>query len=217
MRTSRRSLLAAGGTGALALTAGCLDFVLGNGPLEFDAERAAPTPAALEDTEYEEREVETGAIDETVEVGVEREVRASYWASSYAKAIEYEGEAREAGVFAAVSLPEIAVADRSFNPIDDMSNEELLTEFFDRVDGGAAIENVRHDDSFTLEILEGTRDVAVFVGETDFAGERVDVELQLATFDHEDDSIVLLGSYPELFVEESAAIEVLMESVEHPV
>lgn len=218
MTYSRRAILATGATGTLALTAGCLDFALGNGPLELSAERVAPTDAALEDAGYDEYEIEDRSIEETIEVGVERDVEARVWSSIYSKEVEYQGIEREGAFFVAVSIPDVSVLGRSFNPIADMTNEELLEEFMSEIDSDHAdVENISKVDSFTLDSLGDGRTVDVFEGESDFEGEPIDVEIPVASFDHEDDLIVLLGNYPAPLAEESANAEVLMESVEHPV
>ncbi|WP_436343801.1 DUF6517 family protein [Natronorubrum sp. FCH18a] len=218
MTYSRRAILATGATGTLALTAGCLDFALGNGPLELSAERVAPTDAALEDAGYDEYEIEERSIEETIEVGVERDVEARVWSSIYSKAVEYQGIEREGAFFVAVSIPDVSVLGRSLNPIADMTNEELLGEFMSEIDSDHAdVENISKVDSFTLDSLGDGRTVDVFEGESDFEGEPIDVEIPVASFDHEDDLIVLLGNYPAPLAEESANAEVLMESVEHPV
>ncbi|MFC4542058.1 DUF6517 family protein [Halosolutus amylolyticus] len=217
MTTSRRAFLAAGASLGLAATAGCLDFVQGNEPLEFHADRVAPAQSALEDTEYEERAIEKETIEESVEAGVEREVRATVWLSSYTKEMAYQDEQQEASLFTAISIPGMEVAGRSFNPIDDMTNEELLDEFVDEMDGEhGQVEDLDHQETYTLEVLDGTRDVDVFLGETEFQGERVDVELRMTSFDHEGDILVLLGSYPEMLADEGPTIDDLMKSVEHP-
>ncbi|WP_137291713.1 DUF6517 family protein [Natronorubrum halophilum] len=218
MTYSRRTVLAAGATGVLALTAGCLDFALGNGPLELESERVAPTTTALEETGYEEHEVTQETIEETVDVGVERDVHASVWSSVYSKRVEQLGRERDGAFFAAVSIPDFSILGRSFNPITEMSNEELLDEFTDQLDGDqSGIDNITHQETISFEILGDEREVEVFEGESEIAGEPVDIEIKLASFSHEDDLIVLLGSYPAPLAEESANVEVLMESVEHPV
>lgn len=212
-------MLAAGATGALALSAGCLGFVLGNEPLEFAAERVAPTDNALEDTGYGEQEIGEETIERSVELpgGVERDVRATVRNSTYSKAVEYRGRRQEGAVFAAVSIPSMTIAGRSLNPLSDMSNRELLGEFMSQVDGdGGEVRNVSHEESFALQILGDGRTVDAFVGESDLEGEPIEVEITMTSFEHEDDLIVLLGSLPRALTEESANVEVLMESVEHP-
>ncbi|WP_049990831.1 DUF6517 family protein [Natrinema salifodinae] len=220
MTTSRRSLLAAGATGTLALTAGCLDFVLGNGPLEFDADRVAPSDDALEETGYDETDASEESIERSVELsgGVEREVRASVWTSVYTKEVEYGGQKREGAAFAAVSIPGMEVMGRSVNPLDDMSNKDLLEEFLNQAAGEhGEIRRIQHEESFDLEILDDGREVDTFVGESDLEGESIEVEIKVASFDHEGDLLVLLGTYPKQLTAESANAEVLMESAEHPV
>ncbi len=153
MTLSRRSLLGAGATGAVALTAGCLDFVRGEGPLEFEANQVVPSASALAETGYEEDEIEHKEIDEEVDIGVEREIRASLWAGLYTKERELQGQTQDAGLFAAVSIPGIEVLGRSFNPLADLSGEELLEELMSQLDGEQDIDNISHEDSFGLEIL----------------------------------------------------------------
>ncbi|RQG97751.1 DUF6517 family protein [Natrarchaeobius chitinivorans] len=214
MTISRRSVLAAGATGTLALTAGCLDFVTGDGPLEFAAERVTPSASALEETGYEEDDSTQEVIEETIDVGVERDVRASLWVSTYTKSRTIEGVEREANNFVAVSIPGMEVLGRSFNPLADMSNEELLEEFLGEANGD--VEDIDHEESFTLDVLGSGREVDRFTGQTQEAGEVIEVSLTLTSFLHDDDLIVLLGTHPEVLAEEAANVEVLMESAEHP-
>lgn len=222
MTTSRRSLLAAGTTGTIALTAGCLDFLTGDGPLKFTAERVAPTDAALEETGFEEDTVEKESFEETIDVGVERDVEASIWVSIYTKQLaEWD---QDAGVFAAVSAPGMEVGGRTINPLEELSNRELLEEFLDEVETGTGIDDLEYEESDELTVLGEDRTVETFSGRTEYNGLEVDVAIELASFVHEDDLIVLLGSYPtpleelpEMDLSESENVERLMESVQHPV
>ncbi|WP_241431461.1 DUF6517 family protein [Natrialba hulunbeirensis] len=219
--SSRRSLLAAGATASLALTAGCLDFALGNGPLEFSAGRVAPHDDALGQTGYAEESVEEQALEESVDVGagIEREIRAGFWQSTYVKDVELApiGE-EEAALFTALSMPAVEILGRSFNPLEDLGNHDLVERLLEEVDSEAGqIEDIEHKESFGLEILGDGRDVDTFVGQSTFDGEEIEIELTLTSFVNEDDLLVLLGTHPEMLAEESANIEELLESVEHPV
>ncbi|MFA9417407.1 DUF6517 family protein [Natrinema sp. HArc-T2] len=219
MTLSRRSLLAAGATGTLAMTAGCIDFVLGNGPLEFDSDRVAPSDDALTETGYQEKDATEETIERTIELpgGVEREIRAAIWRSVYTKEVEYAGQTNEGAAFAAISIPGMQVAGRSLNPLDELSNKELLERFLEQVPNeNGGISNITHTDSFGLDILGDGRKVDVFAGESQFEGETIDIELKLTSFDHEGDLLVLLGTYPKMLTAESANAEQLMESVTHP-
>ncbi|SDD28553.1 DUF6517 family protein [Natrinema hispanicum] len=220
MTFSRRAVLAAGATGTLALTAGCLDVVLGNGPLEFDAGRVAPTDDAVATAGYQESDVSDETIERTVELpgGVEREARATIWQSTYTKAVDYAGQTREGAAFAGVSIPGMQVAGRSLNPLGELSNTELLERFLGQLPSDhGELSDLTHEDSFGLEILGDGRTVDLFVGTSDLEGETIEIELKLTSFDHEGDLLVLLGTYPKLLTAESANVEQLMESAEHPI
>ena len=217
MNYSRRSLLAAGATGGVALTAGCLDFVRGDGPLVLSSEQVRPTEDALEETEYDEYDIDEQSMEETIDVGIERDVEATIWSSVYSKEIDFQGFEEEACFFAAISIPDVSVLGYSLNPIEDMDNEELLEEFMGEIDSEHAdFDNVSHADSFSLDILDDSRDVDRFEGETEIAGQQVDVDIGVTSFGHDDDVLVLLSSYPADLEEESEHAETLMESVEHP-
>ncbi len=218
MTSSRRAFLATGVTGVVVLSAGCLDFVRGEGPLEFDAEQAAPSDEALEETGFDELEVEEETFEESVEFGVERDIEASLWISSYSKEVDIRGQSEDATAFVAVSTPDMSVAGRSFNPIDDMDSEELLDEFMDEMDSDQAnIGDIEYEETFSVSILDESRDVDLLRGQTEYQGEEIDIDLVVSSFSHEDDYIVLVGTYPEMFQDEGDDVESLLESVEHPV
>ena len=220
MTLSRRALLAAGATGTLAATAGCLGVALGNKPLEFDSDRVAPSDDAVTTAGYQESDVSEDTLERSVELpgGVEREVRASVWRSVYTKEVEYAGQTNEGAVFAGISIPGMQIAGRSLNPLEDLSNKELLERFLDQLpsDNGD-VSGLTKSESFGLEVLGTGRTVDVFVGTRQLNGQPIDIEFKLTSFTHEGDLLVLLGTYPKVLTAESANAEVLMESAEHPV
>lgn len=263
---SRRSVLAAGATGTLALSAGCLGFVLGNEPLEFTAARAAPTDGALEETGYDEVESNHETLEERIEVGVSREVRASFWVGTYAKELDLrevirdrvaEGEvdeleevdeefeddeladatedelpedvddeldeldleafeSQEAAFFAVLSTPSMEVFGRSFNPLQGIGNEELIGELNQQSGTDADVDDVRRIRTTSISMLGESRDVDRFEAVTEIEGEEIELELLVATFEHEDDYLVVFGGYPAELEAERDDLERLFESVEHP-
>lgn len=214
--TTRRSVLAAGATGTLALSTGCLGFVLGE-PLEFEASKVLPTDAALAETGYEHHDSGWERIEETVSVGVEREIHASLWNAVYSKEVSIQGQRQEAAMFAAVSLPAMEVAGSVQNPLDDMDNREILDEVRGQLEGNYGnLRDIRHHERIVVRILDADRSVDVFAATADLEGEEMEIRLPLTTFSHEDDLLVLVGGYPRLLSDEGVNIEVLMESVEHP-
>ncbi|MFC6718159.1 DUF6517 family protein [Natrialbaceae archaeon GCM10025810] len=224
MTHSRRSLLAAAAGATVALSAGCLDFATGDGPLEFESDRVAPTDEALEDAEFEEEDVREEKIDEDlgelVDVDVDRRVEASFWISAYVHNAEFgDGSgSMEAAVFTALSIPGMDVLGSNQNPISDMDNDEIVDEFKEQLETDqGSLREVEHDTSYDLEVLDDERTVDVFDAVVERDGEEYDVVLEMASFDHEDDIIVLVGVYPEELEEDEPPIDDLMASVEHPI
>ncbi len=214
--TFRRGFITAGATGVLALTAGCVGFVTGDEPLEFDAGRIVPSDATLEETGYQEQEAQFESFEETVDVGVEREISASVWAATYAKDVEIQGHSEEAALFAAISMPAMDVLGRSFNPLAEMDREELLAEVLGEADAeGVSTDDVRHDETVSVSILGDTRDVDRFITTSEFQGQEIDLVILLAAFEHEGDFLVLLGGCPKQLPDEEVNLEKLLESVEH--
>lgn len=215
--TTRRSFVAGGAVGALALTSGCLDVITGSEPLTFDARRAAPSDAAVDETGYAERDRSEENIEETIDVGVERDIRATVHSTIYTKAVEIQGRRMEAAAFGVVSMPGMEVLGKSFNPLDDMSNREILEEVRPELERSVGeLRDVRHGEERSLSILGESRTVDVFGAKTTLEGREIELRILLAAVDHEDDTIVLLGGYPRMLPDEGANVEVLMESIEHP-
>lgn len=233
---SRRSLLQAGATGALALSAGCLGFVTGEDALEFDAAKVLPTDDALAETGYEETEAKWERFEETISVGVERDVAASIWIAMYEKRVaipvdELEGTGAnvegvgdldvtiegEAATFAAISMPAMDVLGSTQNPLADMDTREVLEEFRGELETSyGRIRDIRHDETVELDILDDRRDVERFVATVEIEGQEVELDLHVAVFAHEGDLLILLGGYPRVLPDEGTNVETLMESVEHP-
>lgn len=215
--TSRRTVLGLGATASVGLLAGCLDFVTGDEPLEFEAERAAPSDQALEETGFEVEKIEEEEIEEVVDVGVEREFRATFWVSAYSHELEIGGQETQGAAFTAVSIPGMEVLGSQQNPIADMDNEELLDEFRDEFPSDQGeISDVSHRSSHEYEVLGADRDVDVFDAVAERSGQQYDVLIEMTNFEHEDDILVLVGVYPEDAADDPP-IGDLMRSTEHPV
>lgn len=211
----RRSALAAGGAGILTLTAGCLDFVLGNAPLEYTAEPLLPSEAALEESGYREHDRGWEGVTEEI---AGREVRAAGWTVVYTNEITIQDQSEDGAIFAGVTMPRAEIAGYSLNPLADMETEELIAEFSGELEGefDGFTTPEPTGESFQLQILGADRTVEIFESEADVAGERHTIELYITRFDHRDDTVILLGGYPQQLPDEGVEIERLMESVEHP-
>lgn len=201
----------AGSTVALALgTGGCLGFVTGEESLEFSADEATATEDALQETGYEEKEVTDVVVTEE---RYDREIEVTNWQARYERTAEMPllGE-QEVGVFVAFATPKVEVANEAFNPVDDMSNRELL----ERVQG--QYENVEIGskvDSTTVTVLGTETTVDRFDGTATFSGQDVDIYLHVTQVEDGDDFVVPLGVYPQKLDDEDQRIFALMEGLQH--
>lgn len=220
---SRRTCLAIGGGLLLATTAGCTDRIpfLGDGPMEFESSLASVPQSVLDDTGYEKQQEEAIEINETFEAaGQSQEVVVTNWQAEYDKSlslgpVDIDEDAR-AAVFTALTTPQVSVLGRSFNPVADMSSEELAEMVQDRFDDMGGFSHVA-DESATVAGESTT--VGEFEGEADVAdiGYRIDITLHIAeAVESGDDHIVGIGGYPtQLRSEERDNIFTLLESIEH--
>ena len=126
-------------------------------------------------------------------------------------------ENQEAAVFAALTTPQVRVLGRTFNPVADMSSEELADMVQDHYEGLDDLEYVGEQsgtvagESTTIGELEGEATLAD-------EGMSVDLTLHIAeAVESGDDLIVGIGGFPtELREEEEPNILALMEAIEHP-
>ncbi|MFC7238610.1 DUF6517 family protein [Saliphagus sp. GCM10025317] len=212
---NRRSVLAGAGTGVLAATAGCLDFLLGNEPLEYTAEPVLPTEATLESTGYAEYQ---SGWQRVTEEAAGREIVASAWSVAYTNEVTIQEQSRDAAVFAAVSMPKMSVGGKAMNPLADMDTDELLEELGGELESefDGLADPQPTGESFALGILGANRTVDEFASEAQFEDEHLEITLWVTKFTHDDDLIVLIGGFPTQLPDEGVYIEDLMRSVEHP-
>lgn len=209
MDETRRAV--AGSTVALALGfGGCLDVVTGEKPLTFSADRATASDAAVDETGYEEKAVTDVVVTEE---RYDREIEVTNWQAQYERTAEVPmlGE-KEVGVFVGFATPKVEVAGEAFNPVDDMSNRELL----ERVQG--KYENVEVGekvDETTLTVLETETTVDRFAGTATFSGQDVDIYFHVTQVEDGDDFVIPLGAYPQRLDGEEERIFTMMEGLEH--
>lgn len=216
---NRRTALRSVAAGVTAyMTAGCLDIVFGNG-VEVTADVAEPAAETLSETGYTLAESDELSIEETVEFGGQsRTVTANSPTRTYQRSIELGGIELEGGLFAVASLPTVAVAGRTFNPISDLSHAELLTRFGSELGGQyGSLENAEFEGEFQEPILEQETTVSKFLMTTTLQQREVDTSLYVATIDHNEDLIVSVGGHPQSLPEERARVIDLKRSLQHPV
>lgn len=210
---TRRALL--GGVAAgLASTAGCTALVSGDEPLEFEATRATVTDDALNSTGYELVSEESPTVTREFSVaGQTREVTVTNHATTYQKNIDFGplGSVK-AAMFAVFTTPQIQVAGQSFNPIGEMSNEELLKQVGSRYDGLTVGDRVG---SSEVDTLDKTVTVERYEATATVEGQEIPIYLLLGRFKHGGDYVVPVAGYPRQLAEEETNAYTLVENLEH--
>ncbi|MDX1744826.1 MAG: DUF6517 family protein [Halobacteriales archaeon] len=199
---------------ALVVGSGCLGVPTGSEPLEFTASQPSVSDAALSQTGYQEQEVREEPLERTVTVaGQERTVKVTNWVSTYARQVSLGplGE-QELGVFVVLTTPEVEVLGRTFNPVGDMSNRELLAQIQGNYQGLQVGERVG---SKQIQILGQGTTLETFSGTATVEGQQIDIRIRIARVTHEGDFVIAVGIYPTQLQGEAGRIETLMGAVSH--
>lgn len=204
------SLLAVACVVALA---GC-GFLAGNEALSFSASPATASDQAVSETGYEEQSISEQNITRNFTVADQtRQIEVSNQLARYERQIELGvfGSQR-AGVFVTYTSPEVEVAGEAFNPIEDLSERDLLNRSNSQYSGIEVGDRVGSENVSTL----GTStSVEKFEGTASISGSEVDVYIHATKFAHEGDFVIAVGIYPRQLDGEQAKIFTLVESLEH--
>ncbi|ELY58391.1 hypothetical protein C491_08649 [Natronococcus amylolyticus DSM 10524] len=214
---NRRQFVAAGAVGGVSVSASCLDDFLEDATT-FSATPAVVAESATDDTGYEYQGTEEIVSTESV---AGQEIEVTSYGSEYTRPIDlpldiFGGEI-EAGVFAVISTPQVSVAGEEFNPVGEMENEELVQEI------QTQYEELRIEESVgerSVSALEETITLETFEGEAVLHGEHgIDILLDIAQLEHDDDYLVIVGVYPDLedfpIDSERDRIDVMVQGLEH--
>lgn len=205
MRLERREL------GALVacsvLGAGCLDVVRGG---EFVARPAPVAEAALEETGYDHHRTAEVERTHVVEAGgISREIDVVNVRSEYDRRIDLGplGELR-AAVFATLSTPKVEVLGRTFNPVDDMDNQEAADEMQSRYEEISIGQEI---DRRTITVVDDSTAVSKFQGRATFSGVSLDVFVHVGIAETDHEHVLLLAIYPRPLSGEERAVTILAE------
>lgn len=210
---TRRAMLG-GVAAALTATAGCVGVLTGDEPLEFTAEPVTVSASALDSTGYELDAEESPTIDEEFTVaGQTREVTVTNRLTSYVKSVDFGPVGSiEAAMFAVFSTPQIEIASKTFNPIGEMSNRQLLEQMASQYDGLSIGDSV---DTRDVSMLGQTVTVERYEATTTYQDQEVPIYLLLTRVQHDEDFVVTVGGYPRRVSGEESNVYTLIENVEH--
>lgn len=186
----------------------------------FTAQPAEPTDEALENTEFGLAEEDELVVEESFEaLGQTRTVVVTNHLRTYEKSIAVQDEEFDAAVFAVLTTPAVEIAGTAYNPVADMTHEELLAEFQSELEGGygdldsAEFEKVDERETVSLD-----REITVSRFATDVVvdGRETTVYVHVTTIESNDDVVVAVGAHPAPFSQERVHIFELLRSLEHP-
>lgn len=217
-------MLIGGAAGITAALAGCTESVpfVGDEPMEFGASVATVPDTALSEAGYEEDVVEELVIEESVGfLGRSQDVIVENWQANYEKPFDpldiglAAGDRLEAGVFVALSTPQISILGRPFNPVADMESEELAEMVQEHYDGLEGLEAVGEE---TTSMLGEEATITEFEGEAELleAGARVDLTLHISEpVESGEDLVIAIGGYPSAAVGERDHVFDLTAAIDH--
>lgn len=214
MTLSRRAFAAAL-SGTVVAGSGCLGFITGEEAQEFEASPATVSDGALEETDYRQsgdQESEEMEVTRTVEGGgQERDIKAVNYISQYERKISILGMEKRAAVFVAFTTPKVEILGKTFNPVGEMSNRELVQQVQGKYEGLSVGEEV---DTRETEMLGETVEISKFEGQADLDGTTVDVYVHVGQTDHDGDFVIPIGIYPQR-IDDEEAVFTLLDGVEH--
>jgi hypothetical protein len=216
MSPTRRELLAGAGAGLAGGLAGCTG-VLDGGVTTFGATGVTLPASVQEETGYtHNRTIEDVISREFERFGLSRTVEVTNIVSEYDRAIElgFLGTRIQAAVFATLSTPQVSVFGRSFNPIAEMSAEEIAALVQDRYDNVGGLEL---DGELEATVTGETTTVTRFAGQARLVelGQGVDIYLYVSdAVEVGEDFVVTLAAHPQAFGERLDTVRTLLAGVE---
>ena len=199
----------------LVVTSGCIGFLAGDKPLSVESTEASVSSSTLEDAGYEHNRTTTVTVERTFEAaGQSRDVVATNYLTEYEKSVDLGamGGERKAAVFVAFTTPKVEVLGKTFNPVGDMSNRELLGQLQSRYD---SIEVGQQSGSDTVSVLGTEATVERFDGQARIGGTSVDIYVHVTKIEHGDDYVIAVGVYPQRLDGERENVLRLVSGLQH--
>ncbi|WP_049914707.1 DUF6517 family protein [Haloterrigena salina] len=191
---NRRALLGGLGAVGLASLSGCLGLV---GMDSHESSPAGVDPAVREETSYEQTAISEVVVEKEVEVSAYSEtITVTNYKTTHEKSVELPPlGSRRAAVFTVLTSPQIGIAGRNFNPVEDMSTNELVDLIAENYDD---IGDISHEEDGEITILDETTKRSRFSADATFNGHDLEVDIHVTeAVEADDDLLVTIGVYPQ--------------------
>lgn len=213
--TSRPRLLASLVLVGLLGTAGCVGVLTGDQPLTFDAASVSVADDARQSAGYEEVRVEPDTLTREFTVaGQTREVEVTNHVAEYSRSVDLGPlGSGEFARFAVLSTPKVEIAGRTFNPVGEMSNRQLVERVQGQYDG---LRNVQPAGERTRTVLGASRSVSTFTADAEVAaGQSVELLFHVSKFEHGEDFVVVIAVHPSALDREADRVDTMLGGVQH--
>lgn len=192
----RRTLLSGLGVAGLTSLSGCLGLV---GLARHEASPAGVNASVRNDTGYEQTAIDEFTVEREVGVSIATEtVVITNYMTEHEKAVDMGplGEQRGA-VFIVLTTPQVNALGSQFNPVEDMSTDELVELVASNYDD---IGSVSFVEETSVTVFDQSTTQSRYTAEASFQGQPVDVALHVSeAIETEDDLLVTVGVYPNEF------------------
>ncbi|WP_323171344.1 DUF6517 family protein [Natrialba sp. PRR66] len=192
----RRTLLSGLGVAGLTSLSGCLGLV---GMAHHEASPAGVDASVRNDTGYEQTTIDEFTVEREVGVSIATEtVVITNYMTEHEKAVDMGplGEQRGA-VFIVLTTPQVNALGSQFNPVEDMSTDELVELVASNYDD---IGSVSFVEETSVTVFDQSTTQSRYTAEASFQGQPVDVALHVSeAIETDDDLLVTVGVYPNEF------------------
>jgi hypothetical protein len=212
---TRRRLLTGLGTAGVAGLAGCAGL---SGPVTFESTPATVSGEVLSGTSYEHyRTTRPVTTREVSAFGLSKRVEVTNAVAEYDRAIDLGtfGLGRyRAAVCAVLSTPQISYLGRTFNPVGELSADELAAMLQERYGN---LRELTPTESFSTMMLATMTTVTQYEGTAVLIDDGVEIDVSVLIAEpvvHEEDFVLTVAVSPQL-LEERSQFEQLFSGVTH--
>lgn len=207
----RRQLVSGIAVASVIGLSGCLNAALKT-VTSVKSTPAAVSQSTLESTGYEDVGIEEFVVEKDV-VGQYQQVVVTNHLTDYEKQVGIDDIVEGATAsFSILSTPKLEVVGRTLNPVDEMSNQEIVDRIGDNYD---RIENIQHDADETVTVLGQSVTKSRFVADARLAGVSLQLDIHLTeSIERNGDFLIAVGVYPRgLRIIEANTIADLTEGI----
>lgn len=215
MDASRRRFLAGASVALSGSLAGCAAVT---GDLEFGASAATVSDPVLQQTNYSRYRLREDTVAREVGFGpITKTVRVNNVIAEYDQALGLLGQRLQVAVFATLATPQVTFLGRTFNPVGEMSTDDLAEMIQSRYEG---IGNVRQETELQATMLGQSTTLTRFTADAQLASTGISVEIYLyvtTAVEAGSDFVLAVAGHPVAAGTREEVVRTLLGGVRHEV